>query len=256
MNEKIFFRFRGEKIQPSNIRAGELGDLLDAIEETIAQAVISQYPRLTKDNLVIGLAAINAGSLDLQFTTALPEVVIPTYERMARALHENEINAFPVDIYEPFGKILHFARKQNSQIDLDILKNGQRLTLATISPDFVLPEAAFITGETTLYGELVRVGGVEPKAEIKTISGKTYFCPFSKDLAPALGKLLYRQISVTGIAKWNALTYEIKQFNIVSLNDYQPESLTQTFTELREQFGDYFNDIDDVNAYVSSLRKG
>ena len=256
MNERLFFHFQGEKVHPSGIRAGELGALLEAIEEALSITVIDQHPTLTKENLLIGLSAVEAGSIDLQFTTVLPELVVPAYEEVARAFRENDPSALPIASYPAFEKILRFAQKNDAQIDLDILNGTPRHTLVTIPPNFTLPKATYITGETTLYGELVRVGGSEPKAEVKPISGKTLFCPFPKELASQLGQLLYTEISVTGQATWSADTYEIVEFKITALNEYRPALLTEAFAELRQVVGRYYDDIEDVTAYVSELRKG
>lgn len=74
-----------------------------------------------------------------------------------------------------------------------------------------------LTGETTLYGEVKRVGGFKPRVVLKTIQGDTIYCDASKALAQELGRRLYTEVGVRGQAKWNMQTLRIDAFIIESV---------------------------------------
>jgi len=254
-DEKIEFHFTGEGITPSAIRAGDLAHILEAIEDVLAAVVIAQHSTLSKDNLLIGLSNITTGSLSLQFSTQLPEVVIPAFQEVSHAIRAGKPSLLPRESYPAFDKIIQFMKKNQAQVDL-ILVNGKPETLATITPDLEIPKPSYITGETTIYGQIVRVGGAEPKVEIRIISGKVLYCPFEITLAPELGALLYKNVGLKGDAKWDTATYEISEFKALAVTDYRETSITDAFAELRSVAGDYYSDLDDVTQYVSELRRG
>jgi hypothetical protein len=133
--------------------------------------------------------------------------------------------------------------------------NGKPKTLATLTPDFEIPKPGYITGQTTIYGEVVRVGGVEPKVEIKTIAGQTLYCPFELKLASQLGALLYQLIGLDGDARWNTQSFEIEDFRVTGISEYRDISLIDAFQSLSAIAGRYYSDIDDVIGYVDDLRR-
>ncbi len=245
--------FTGRDIAPQTIHARELADVLAAVENALIGIVAAEHPELSKDNVIISLVNIQTGSIGLQFGSSLPEVVNPSFIRLAEAVRDRTFHTLPRSVYDPLNDILKFIRRHRAQADL-IIENGSAQTIATITPDVSLPKDAYITGETTIYGEIVRVGGVTPKVEVKTVNGTTLFCPFDRSLAGELGALLYQTAGLQGEARWNASTLELEAFTVHSVTEYQQVPITEAFAALRERAGKYYDDISDVTAYIASLR--
>jgi hypothetical protein len=74
----IEFKMRGQDIQPGNLRAKDLGDFLIYVEDSIAPLVLKDNPDLSRDEIIIGLIAIRPGSVALDFSPQLPELVLKT----------------------------------------------------------------------------------------------------------------------------------------------------------------------------------
>lgn len=254
MSDILEIHFTGKNISPESIRIGEIAVILDAIENVLLTVVAKEHEGITKEILTIGLHNINAGSLGLQFTSRLPEVVTPAFEQVAISIRSRAIENIPFESLNHFEKILSFVRKHQAQADF-IIVNGKSKTLATLTPDFEIPKQVYITGQTTVYGEIVRVGGVEPKVEVKTISGQTIYCPFEIELASQLGALLYQLVGLDGVARWNAQNFEIEEFRVTGVSEYRNGSLIDAFQSLREIAGKYYDDVDDVIGYISELRR-
>ncbi len=254
MSNLLEIHFTGENISPESIRIGEIAVILDAIENVLLTIVAQEHQELTKEILTIGLHSINAGSLGLQFTSRLPEIVTPAFEQVATTIQTGVSENFPVESLNHLEKILSFVKRHQAQADF-IIVNGKSKTLATLTPDFELPKPVYLTGQTTVFGEIVRVGGVEPKVEIKTISGQTIYCPFDFSLASQLGALLYQLVGLDGVARWNARTFEIEDFRVTGISEYRNSSLIDTFQSLSEMAGKYYDDVDDVISYISELRR-
>jgi len=253
MSDILEIHFVGENISPENIRIGEIAVILDAIENVLLSVVSKKHEGLTKDILTIGLHNVNAGSLGLQFTSKLPEVVTPAFEQVAVSVRNRTIDAIPFESLNHFEKILSFVKRHHAQADF-IVVNGISRNLATLTSDFELPKPVHITGQTTIYGEIVRVGGVEPKVEIKTISGQTLYCPFEIELASQLGSLLYQLVGLDGNARWNTQNFEIEDFRVTGISIYRDIPMIEAFQSLSEIVDKYYSDIEDVVAYVAELR--
>jgi hypothetical protein len=253
MSDILEIHFVGENISPENIRIGEIAVILDAIENVLLSVVAQEHEGLTKENLTIGLHSVNAGSLGLQFTSKLPEVVTPAFEQVAVSIRNRTIENIPFESIKHFEKILSFVKSHQAQADFIVI-NGKSKNLATLTADFELPKPGFISGETTIYGEIVRVGGVEPKVEVKTISGKTLYCPFEFELASQLGALLYQLVGLDGDARWNTQNFEIEDFRVTGISDFRNTPLVEAFQSLSEVAGIYYSDLDDVTSYIADLR--
>ncbi len=253
MSDILEIHFVGKNISPENIRIGEIAVILDAIENVLLSVVAQEHEGLTKENLTIGLHSVNAGSLGLQFTSKLPEVVTPAFEQVAVSIRNKTIETIPFESIKHFEKILSFVKSHQAQADFIVI-NGKSKNLATLTVDFELPKPGFISGETTIYGEIVRVGGVEPKVEVKTISGQTLYCPFEFELASQLGALLYQLVGLDGDARWNTQNFEIEDFRVTGISDFRNTPLLEAFQSLSEVAGIYYSDLDDVTSYIADLR--
>lgn len=94
------------------------------------------------------------------------------------------------------------------------------------------PEPIKTSGSTTLYGVLERVGGVEPKAALRTSSGLVSIT-LDRDFARKLAPRLYERIGLSGMAIWNVDTWQILDFRPTEILDYRPGTIAQAFEELR-----------------------
>jgi hypothetical protein len=115
-------------------------------------------------------------------------------------------------------------------------------------------ETVYITGETTLYGIVKRVGGEPPTVWIQTLEGNHILCQVDETLAKQLGSLLYTRVGLIGTAKWNVADSSIKSFQITQMTAYQQTPLSYAFSSLSDEIGHYYNDID-VLQWVSTTRK-
>ncbi len=256
MSETTFiFRFTGTNLSPRTVRLGELGDLLASAEDTLHAIASEKNNKLDKETLGLSLEEIRHGSLELTINTRLPQVVEPAFNTLAGAITTRFIEPIPPKAYPSFDKMLKFIRRKEAHADL-IVSNGNDEVIATITPDFKIPKDVFIDGDTTIYGKVVRVGGVTPKVEVKTVSGTTLYCPFDYELAQELGALLYETVGLVGEARWDVETGIITRFKVKNIVPYRNSSVVETFAYLRERIGRYYDDIGDVDEYISQIRGG
>lgn len=113
-----------------------------------------------------------------------------------------------------------------------------------------------MAGYTTLYGEVLRLGGLEPKVEFKPVNSRVLYCPAAKETVLRLREHLYEQVAVHGLAVWDANTLEVTRFEIQDFEPFAGRGVTAAINELREEFGQYFDKIEDVDAWVAAVRRG
>ena len=100
----------------------------------------------------------------------------------------------------------------------------------------------------------MRVGGKEPKVEIETIDGLTLFCDATVEITTQLGSKLYQTVGLTGTAQWDLTLTDIENFKISGVTEYEKVPLRQAFDELANIARGYYEDIKDVDRYISGVR--
>lgn len=111
-----------------------------------------------------------------------------------------------------------------------------------------------LTGETTIYGRIIRVGGKTPKVMLDTVDGRTIDCDADASIAQTLGGRLYQVVGLLGIAEWDPQTLTIDTFQIKALLPYEAKPLKEAMAQLAAITRKYYADIDDVPKYIASIR--
>lgn len=251
---QIELRFAGEGISPDNVRLKELSEILVSLEEALVATIEQEFGDIPRAELLIGLNTIRHGSLDLGFALSQPQFFLPVWRQIGTAIQTSELSRLPNKAIESLGNILKFVRKRQCRAELRITDVAEPLALITPESDLYL--ANIITGRTTLYGRVVRVGGDSPPTvRISPHKGETITCKATVNHAKILAHRLYEYVGVEGTAIWQIDTFDIVGFTIDSILDYdENNSIVETFNQLRDDFGHYFNDIEDVDEYVRQLR--
>ena len=253
-NNQLTLRFTGvADLKPQNLRAKELALIIDTLETAIVAAVIAQDPSLKREQVAVPLVAITDESIGLAFTPNLPPLTYPAAARIAQALASERFLGRPEPGLEPLGILVRSVHQRGCIAEVTVTQGGKSVT-ASLTPTTRITAYTPVDGETVIYGEVIRAGGVEPKVELKPLAGKTLFCPTSQEIAVQLAGRLYQQVGVFGYATWDRETLEIKEFHISRVLPYQKRPLTQAFQLLRESAHGAFDSIEDVEEYVTTIR--
>lgn len=254
VSDMMEIRLAGKDISPDKVRAGEISEIIAAVENMIASIVSAKHPQITKEDIIVGIINIKDKSVGLQFSSQLPELTWPAFSIIASSVATGEFSSLPSGSIKALQQISAFTRRKQCVAEL-ISHTGDSRLLATIGPDTKIDDVPLIKGETVIYGQLIRIGGRTPRAMIETVDGQTIYCEIEKGLATSLGEKLYSQVGLQGIAKWNAKTLSLEEFFIANLTDYQDKKVYQATQDLSRVIGKYFSAIKDVNKYVSRLRE-
>jgi hypothetical protein len=253
--DKEFIGVRLIGIKPEDLRAGELAKVITSFEDMIASTVKRDRPQISKDELVIGLVQIENKSVGLEFTTKLPELALPAYYSITDAVATERYLDLPGEALKHLREFHSFIKAKNCECEM-FSRNGKTNLKAILLPKTIIPEHPKISGEITLYGRIVRVGGEEPRVMFEQPNGKSLFCRVkSEDLARQLGERLYTWVGLIGIATFDSDTMEVTEFKVEDTTGYEGKlSIKDSISELSTISRQYYADVSDVESYVTEIR--
>lgn len=255
LRDLMEIRFAGEDIFPETIRAKELADILANIEESLTNIILKENPNITIDDIIIGLVNIDKSSAKLRFKSSLQAIALSAFTLMSTSISNNDFSKLPVASIKSIRSISEFVQKRKCVAEFRVHADSA-IPSATITPEtqIKIPESYYLEGETVLYGRVIRVGGVTPKAVLRITEKVTIHCDVTEQLAKDLGHRLYSWVGLKGKAIWNTENYLIESFKGEGVTGYQETPLSKGIAELSSLAGKYLKDKTDVVKTIAELR--
>lgn len=249
----IAIRLVGEQLVPGSLRSRDLAQIIQSAEDMIASVVVRDNPHLSKDEVVVGLLSIESGSVNLRFASPLRTLVFPAFSEITRSIEKEAYEDLPPGAIKSLNKMSSFTRSCNCEVQF-FAADGDAEPAAVMTPETVVGQMPLITGLATIYGEVIRVGGVEPRVMVGLATGEKVFCNVEHGLAKQLGQRLYSWVGLRGQGKWSAADFSLQEFRVKEITKFEDRPASEAMTQLAEQVGNYFGDIEDVEGYVADLR--
>lgn len=258
---RIEIRLVGDNMTPDKVSSRDIGELLPAIEQMIASLIARDNPALGLDEseVVVGLAAIEQGSYKLQFETLYEVEVARAYRQITGAISADNYGSLPLKSIEAIKIVRKFTRKYKTDTQF-WEKNGRYAQLATVTVTTKIDvETTTITGKTTLYGTVIRVGGENPpRAKLRLLDGTLITCNITETnilkVARELGRRLYSMVGVHGTARWDTRDMSIEYFLIDELTPYTPTRVGQALEALYNVAGEYYDSVPDIESMIADAR--
>lgn len=250
---KIGGKTNGQDLRPGVVSSRKIAELITAFEEAIAAIVIAESPQLKKEQIVVGLEGIQTGSVALSFVVNPYDLVMPAARKMGNALENNDFSGLNNPTRECLRKLKNLVSEYQGGVVTIFEKNGSTKQLAVLTAESVIPAAQYIKGDTTLYGEVTRIGGKKPKIQIVNFEGIPISCKATKELVMRVSNKLYQTIGLRGTAKWDIDSLEMIEFQAEELLPYEEAPLKDFFAGLAAIVGEDFVDVD-PDKFVYELR--
>ncbi len=258
---RIEIRLIGDTLTPANIRSRDIATIIEAIEQMLAAVIARDNPHLGVDEseVTVGLAEVLHGSYRMQFQSQYDPEAKRAFVTITTAIHEQQFDALPQITVEAIKSVRKIARLYHTDLQLGY-QNGTFESLATISAntaiDVAIPQAE---SETTLYGHLLRIGGTNPPtAQLQLLNGQRLNCNVTESdnlsVAKQLGARLYTQVGVRGMARWDLRDMALIFFRIDEVLPYRGVPLGTALAQLRDEVGDIYANIPDLEAYFADIR--
>jgi hypothetical protein len=244
----IELKFEGNNIRPSKVKASEVAELIIAFEEAIEEIIKENNPEISEDEVLISFEEIVDASLGLRSLAHLTKVVLPAFALVTSSFQTKNFNAIPNSSIEKLRKFTLFAKKYDC--DGAFYVNGVREATFNKSTDIAYNDKGISKGETTLYGEVQRIGGEKkPRVLIKINNDYNISFEVKKSIAIELGAYLYKFVGIIGFAQWDNNTYKILTFTADSILETGQKSLSTTFKELSDYYADNLSNLDTIVEY-------
>jgi hypothetical protein len=116
---------------------------------------------------------------------------------------------------------------------------------------------AIVFDETTIHGELLRVGGSEGRRCSVRVAGRPnllYCDVVDEKLSRRLGQHLYEPITLQGRGVFFARTWELISMKVSDFSFRTKLSTEELIRKLRASGGDAWDEVEDVDAEIRAMR--
>jgi hypothetical protein len=238
------FKLTGKEQNPRNLSAKNALELLKAYEEALVEIVRQEQSEIDLAKLRLSLVGIEESSTRFLLLPSLKQPLFNASIFLFTSINAGNLSKLPAKSIKSLQEIQRYSRVNNCSIHF--IKQGEELTTITPDTSIEFPSTKFVHGETVIYGKILRVGGVEPKAFIQLEGQKSIAITITEELAKDLAKRLYDVVGFKGQAKWLIDDYSIQEFKLLDFIEYEPEPYVKTFEELSDLVGIYWKDIEKV----------
>lgn len=249
--ESVSFVLDGKGLSPASLSQTELKDLLDDFKRLFDDLLLEKIQN--KKNLDFKILELREGSIVLSgYSATYSAEVFQIAENVAEVLNTFEKGVTKLHLnYRSLVNILKVAKSKSA--NFKIITSKSKTPLTTFLHTKELPDnwQNTLKGITSIYGELLNIGGSEPHAKVRIHTGRTINCDLSKDLAKKISSRLYSQIGLTGIATWDTNENQVVAFKAMDVLNYNPSS--NSMNRLSEKFGKYFEDIN-PDEFIKEIR--
>lgn len=253
LQDIIELRFFGGGVTPETVRVKELVELITSFEDSLLATVLKDNPEVDSKDIYISLVEIKDESEGLRFLPNLKEIMVPAFLAITSALSTSNFDQLSNRALEKLSPIHKFIKERNCEAEFKL--NSQ--TLATIGSDYsswtkaAIAQRRFTYGETVVYAQVLRTGGKRPTVALQ-IRGihSLFFLEVSQIMARNLGTKLYETVKLLVDARWEIGSYQLIDFKIKEILDFESPDASEGFEELRNELSKYWDTIDNINEVL------
>lgn len=201
---------------------------------------------------IVSVVGIEPGSTRINFVVA--GALIGAASTVLQAIESNEVEALPRLAQQELHGLSTLTDRRSWSATIAAESSSGEAPRSFPVP--VIPPPAppvQTTGPTTLYGTCIGVGGVTPRAQLRTLDGSIVRMEADTDIAKALAHKLYEDVGVDGIAEWRTDTWALESFKAESLAPFEDPDPVVALEELSRLGNGVWDDVD-AAKYVDDLR--
>jgi hypothetical protein len=237
----------GENVSPETV---ELGDLLDTLRSfrnaIIAAAVGAGQPRKE-----VFLSLSNIEKKCNLLTVGENSEAQAGRKQIAKAIRLRDLSIVPSVSRR---ELKHLWAKAASRAWTIAIQSSE--AEAIINPAEGALVERYISGRTTIFAKVMRVGGAPPKVLVRLPDGeRRTFQVLDKKVAEELGAKLYQFAVLHGTARWFRGTQKLDTFKVTSVGSYNEKkaSPADTMAALSRIMGHHWQGVD-ADAYLREER--
>ena len=234
---------------PETVASGDLAEILRLVERALVETARATNADLP-DAPMLSLVGITGRSNAL--ACAVDPALLSAVSTVTRSIADSQFSILPPIAQRQLHELHKIAVRKHWSFGFD--ESGTvELTPALISPDVPIPELPIAQGETTVYGEILRVGGKRSRVQLRLISGGVLTAEVTRPLAKQLASQLYTEVGLVGEAVWDREDFQMVSFRVTRVLSYHETPITEAFQSLYDCGGDAWKGVDPDN-YVREVR--
>lgn len=246
MSKELIIKF--EDVKPSGISLHELVKFFQSFQRLLDSSS-KEICKIDKPPIV-SLVDIKDNCTSFALHSTLPEETTKCATYIFERIADGRYDSFPKNSRADLRVVINSVQSWGTA---SLLKDKKQT--ASIPTTTQEPKDHFITGKTTIYGVLLRIGGAtEAKALIKPYSGDSITCSLNQNLAKQIASRIYTEIAVSGTAYYDTSDFSIQRFEIEEFLEYKETPITQALKGLYEISPEAWADIPNVNEHIQRLR--
>ncbi|HEV2855629.1 MAG TPA: hypothetical protein VHC97_22770 [Thermoanaerobaculia bacterium] len=243
---RIEFQVKISGPRPDEVSAHNLAEIISSLEDSIVSFVNTHGLEFPETGPALSLVNVAEGSDLLTFSVFEP--VAPAVAVISTAVAKNFYQHLPSDTHDAIYRVSETVRKAGW--GLEFIENERAgIEAAVITPEHGVTRPSpppTLSGTTTLLARCLRVGGATtPKAELRVVQGGRLINPeISEELAKQLGHRLYEEVVVEGVGRWDTRTWDLLDFTIKRIYEFDRIDPKLAIRELAEAAGDNWDEAD------------
>ena len=243
--------FKGDNISPETFSNKKLFPLLESYTNALFEISKSKAP-LAAEKADYAICRIEKGSYKVTVADLAECDMEQSHAELLTVIANDDYSVLPPAALENL-QTLSAGLKKHSLVMEFFSKTG---TTISLFPENVPVSLGTFEELTTIYGELIAVGGKKPNIHLEIPGRKEQLiCEVTKQQAHELAGKLYSDIGVYGTATIEIATMKMIRFKVEKIILYEPGNRNSTITALREIFSKIQTN-DSPETYFEKLRNG
>lgn len=239
-------------ISPDELPFKQLSKIIESYFRTITAIAYENNPKMDMKSVKYCLSSISSGSVDTLISSPVQQLFAKANCELVDGFRSNNIEMFPDNVQED---IYDFCENMEQfGLTADLYSDPEH-TVQLIPAEFFRNQRT-IEDITTIYGELIAVGGAKPNINIHLSipeRKRKLICKITESDAKILGSRLYTTVGVYGKAIRKLPSMEILKFTVMRVTDYSEEDRAESIAKLRKIFSDCCKDID-LDQMLNNIR--
>ena len=259
-------RLVGREMRPWGVPMRALARALNAVqrlmepmdEEDIQEEQITAE-KAQISNVPLHLIGVVSGSARYSVSANDPTHTINTLTEAGYALQNPDSDEWSVDLLSPIEELSGIARSLGCAIEFKQPGKQERV-FATIDGESysLLAAKAFVTGESSVYGYLERVGGATDQRcglRLPSQPKRMIYCTVqTEELIRRLGQHIYENVLVSGTVTWFRRAWRVKHIDVTDFEPSKTGSILETLDRVYEAGGKAWDDVDDPDSLIAEIR--
>ncbi len=241
-------KFTGRDVSLETVSLRTVADAISSIQRL---ALGSPADEIVKADDTIHLVGVKRGSAVFKCFTNISGAV-EGLRKVNDSIHRGENEDFDL-LLRPVEKLSEISRRLKCEILVQLPDDSEIARFDGDSYDRV--SAGMISeGETTIFGKITRVGGsTRNHCAIRIFGRKRLLhCQVADaELARKLGKWLYKNVALSGKAKWIGKAHYIAEFKVYDAYRPKPSGTKNLLSSLRKAGGSDWDNVENVDELLS-----